>query len=261
MAYKPPGFNMEPWSIGYPPIDAPPSYGQVQPPYPAGGGEDLSATVARQRIINKNTFVNVAAVPTEQPPYGSTPLILPSGPVMLSSMTTDANAALGSTAVATAVGRYSAITTVIPAATGEYQNILTYTVRTGTKVVIRGLGAWSHDYLAQHCSAILWQISVGGRTYFTAPMNLGSVSGPDNPAPTFILASENQVIQVQAMNRDLRSGTLVEACIFGWELMVSQNDDSLQSLIPNQTIDSNGRFSFGLGSCGTSPFNGPSPCP
>jgi hypothetical protein len=255
MTYKPPGFSMDGgWTNAGVPIDAPPYYGQVQPPFPTGPSEDLNATIARQRFINKNTFVNVAAVPTETPPYSGRQLILASGPVMIAPISGDTDATNGATEVATAVGRFATLTTQTPTATTDYVTVLSYTLREGIKAVFRGVGVWAHDYQAQEMSAVLWNVIVSGLPLFTTDLQLGSLCSLDALADIFYVAKAGDLISVVIRNLDQRSGTLVEARLNGWEFPVSQQDDSLQSLIPNQTIDSNGRYSVGMGSCGGPSF-------
>lgn len=212
---------------------------------PQDVGQSYKQAVEAQRFVDKNTYQNVALVPTADPPYRSQRLELFARAV-IGPVAGDAEATAGATAVATAMSRFgTALTVQTPAAIPNYLTVLSYRVPRGKRATLRGVGVWAHDFWGADDNAALWRITLGSASFFD-PVPLGAMGSPDNLTEFFYVAKGDDLIEVQVANYDARSGLVVEARLDGWEFPVIQQDDSLQSLINNQTIESNGRFSVGV---------------
>lgn len=222
-------------------------------------GQSYKQAVEAQRFVDKNTYQNVSLVPTQEPPYRSSRLELFERAV-IGPIAGDAEAVAGAVAVANAMSRFgTALTVTTPTAIPNYVTVLSYRVPQSKRATIRGVGVWAHDYWGADDNAALWRVTVGSASFFD-PVPLGAMGSPDNLTEFFYVAKGNDLIEIQVANYDQYSGLVVEARLDGWEFPVLQQDDNLQSLINNQTIDSNGRFSVGV-FCPTYPPSSTCPPP
>lgn len=224
---------------------APQQYYNFPGNLPPDVGQQYKQAVDAQRFVDKNTIQNVQPSPIASPPYKGLRLELFSRAVV-GPVAGDAEATAGATAVANAMSRFgTALTVITPTSATDYVTVLTYTVPVGSRAVFTGVGVWAHDYWATDDNAALFKVNIGRAALFD-PVPLGAMGDPTNITNLFYVAKEKDVIQVQVLNQDARSGLAVEARLDGWYFPVLQQDDSLQSLINNQTIESNGRFSVGV---------------
>lgn len=227
------------------PIPQPAPLQVVFPPFPPlGTSQAYNQAVDEQRFINKNTVVNVDLVPIHAPPYTGKELVLFNRAVV-GVPAADTEATNGAAAVATAISRFETFTVIVPTATTTWNNVLTYTVNPGVRAVFKGAGVFAHDTYATEFSAVLWRIAVNGVNILPDREAVGAFSTPDNLLAIHLVLSVGNIITIDVQNLDARSGAYVEARLNGWEVMVAQQDDSLQSMIPNQTMDTNGRYSVG----------------
>ncbi len=232
------------WSAQPVPHQAPLQVVFPAPP-PIGTSAAYNQAVAEQRFINKNTITNVIEAPIHEPPYASRYLPLVTRRI-IGVPVADTEATNGAAAVQTAISRFNTPTLTVPTATSDWNTVLTFTVRPGTKAVFKGVGVFAHDTYATEWSAAQWRLAVNGVN--TLPLGaapLAAFGSPDDLIAIQLILGAGAIITVDVQNLDARSGVYVEARLDGWEIIVAQQDDSLQSLIPNQTMDTNGRFSVG----------------
>lgn len=265
------GPNREDWSQSYPgnPPQWNPNMVVRGPIPPEGTSKAFNDAVEAQRFINKNTVVNVEITPDNAPPYKGKRLWAYAQAVVGVVVGNDTEADSGVTEVLAALNKFrtggtgqAAMTALSPTTFGDYLTVASFTVRQGTRLTIKGAGVWCHDAYGSDYGALLWRLAIGqpgGGTTIVVPGNpteLGAFSSVDQLAEAHHVAFAGDLVQLQVSNRDTRSGSVVEARIDGWEFPVAAQDDSLQSLIGNMTIDSNGRWTTGSASTFCPPQNG-----
>lgn len=193
--------------------------------------------------------------PHHAPPFRALPLDR-IGRVVLNAPSGSALGTAAATVLATANSMFQTVN-VLPStavATNGPQTVLSFTVPPGQRAVVRMWGAEVGDAAGD---AVGFNLFVNG-TPVTGELNLADASSLDFLQEVIGLATDRQLIEVKARNRDTAAPVYVQARIRGWTYPCLQDDDSLRSsLSDNFGPKTNGRF----GRMNVCPPGTQEPCP
>lgn len=241
------------WTQAYPPVPMQAPQQVVFPP-PPGTSQAWNQAIEQQRYVNKNSVVFTSPLPIHEPPHKANQINITER-YLIGVPAADADATAAVTTVLAALNRYNAngILSLTPTATTTWNTVISFRVREGTKAMFKGVGVSAHDNMASEYGALLWRITVNGQALIRNAQGNDNKTGEvwsafsssEELLEINLLAGANNIVNVDVQNLDTRSGSLVMARLMGWEFTVAQQDDSIQSLIPNMTNDTNGRFTTG----------------
>lgn len=196
----------------------------AQPPPLTPEQEALLAALRR-------TVLHVQPSPLTEPPLNATiPAIQARKVIAPPTSPGSSSGAAAALAIAHAEGALAGtdLSVLTPATTSEPVEVLTHEVPKGQALVVHGIGAWGHDYLASR-DLIRWRISA--RTVLSQERELGLVGSLDAPARVFGVLREGEVLKVEARNLDALSPSLVQVVVLAWQFPVQGSEDSLEALL------------------------------
>lgn len=146
----------------------------------------------------------------------------------------DADASQGAVEIANAESAISgqAIPILTPADTSDLVTVISFDVPQGHALYVNSVGTWGHDFLASR-EVIQFRVVAAGRPIVQI-RELGLQGSLDTPVRVHAILHENQRLEVQAVNRDEQSASLVEVLVFGWVFPVLRNDDTFRGLLDPQ---------------------------
>lgn len=179
----------------------------------------------------RRTVLHVQPSPLAEPPLNATiPAIQARKVIAPPSSPGSALGAAAALAIAHAEGALGGadLAVLTPGTTGETVEVLTHEVPKGQALVVHGVGAWGHDYLASR-DLIRWRISA--RNVLAQERELGLVGSLDSPARVFGVLREGEVLRVEARNLDRLSPSLVQVVVLAWQFPVQGSEESLEALL------------------------------